>query len=124
MTDNERLINQMVDSAYARLAEGKPDMLDPVVIMLILDGDRIVEVLSMIPDFKNLTGSVKVTLLTRYYPHDSEEQVEVGIVTATTTRIDTRASGRQSRVKVESDILGSDWRLGVVRFDLVPGGNR
>ena len=88
------------------------------------DGNYNFDVFSMVPDFKGLTGSVKVTLLTREYPQDGEEQVDVGTVTATTTRIDTRASGRQGRVKFASSIVGSDWRQGTIRFDWARAGER
>ncbi len=86
------------------------------------DGNRIYDVLTLIPDVKKLTGNLKVTLLMRAYPQDNEEQVDVGVITATTTRLDTDATGRQARLKFETDTLGSDWRMGTIRLDVVAGG--
>lgn len=90
----------------------------------IADGDSLVDILSIIPDFKSLSGSITLTLLTRYEPNASEEEVTVGSVDSSTRRIDTRASGRQVQLEIGSAATGTNWRLGQLRFDLQPAGRR
>jgi len=86
--------------------------------------DNLVEVLSLIPDFKNMSGTITLTLYTRFYPQDTENTETGGSVTSSTTTVDTRASGRQASVKISSSDTGTNWRYGSLRFDLVHGGER
>lgn len=90
----------------------------------ISDGDRIAHVTSYIPDFATLIGSVDISVMTRYYPNSEKIETDIGSVDPTTTQLDLRASGRQVAVKIKSENLGADWRLGVVRFTIEPGGRR
>lgn len=91
---------------------------------MIGDGNRVVEVLSLQPDIGNQSGSVHATLLTRYYPQDSEEQRTVGEITTATTKLDVRASGRVAKVQFAGQDAGTNWNLGVVLLEMVPGGER
>jgi len=90
----------------------------------IADGDAAVEILGYLPDFKDLTGTIKVEILTRYYPHGPEETHLVGIVDASTERLSVRASGRQARMRFSTDDVGDNWRMGIVRLELKPAGRR
>lgn len=88
------------------------------------DGHHTMEIFNVIPDFEDLSGTVTLTLLTRYYPHDTEIQRAVGSVTTTTTKMDMRASGRQTALKLSDSGVGDFWRLGTVRMEVERGGER
>ena len=88
----------------------------------IAEGARIANVMGYIPDFAKLVGHVDVSIFTRYYPNSTEFEVDVGSVDPTTEKLDLRASGRQSSMEFSSNIIGADWRLGVIRLDIEPGG--
>jgi len=73
----------------------------------------------MIPDEKTL-GDVSATFKTRFYPTGSE--LEFGPFSmANPTSL--RFTGRQVRMRVSGNSQ-SDWRVGIMRLDAVPGGQR
>ena len=88
----------------------------------------------MIPDVK-FTGdggsdqAINVVMKTRNFPGQSLTSDQTSSFTATTTKIDMRARGRQASVRFESDDdgsapLGVGFRLGGTRLDLQPNGRR
>jgi hypothetical protein len=87
-------------------------------------GNAMLDVLSFYPDFKNVTGPIDLVLLTRDYPQAAEEKHEIGALVGGTTRIDCRARGRQAGLRISSDLIGTDWRLGTVHVEVVEGGQR
>lgn len=88
------------------------------------DGHYTMEIFNVIPDFEDLVGTVTLTLLTRYYPHDTEFQRAVGTVSPTTTKLDIRASGRQTALQLDGSGVGDFWRLGTVRMEVERAGER
>jgi hypothetical protein len=83
------------------------------------DGDRLMVAKQLIAD-ENTQGSVGVQFITKFAPNGSE--------TTKTYTIDSiytpvRFTGRQVEMKVTGDSL-TDWRVGVMRLDAVPGGQR
>lgn len=90
----------------------------------IAQGDRMMEILSIYPDFKDLTGEIDLALLTRDYPQDVEERVELGPVMPGTTQLDARAAGRQVALEISSKDVGSFWRYGLIRAEVEEGGQR
>lgn len=91
---------------------------------MIGDGDRVMDILSVMPDFKNLTGTLTLTLLTRYYPQDTQTEETTDVITSTLPQADMRASGRQAQIKLAANQVGNNWRVGTFRFDLQPGSER
>ena len=89
----------------------------------------------VIPDVK-FTGTgtdqtINMVLKARNYPGDSLTTDQTTSFTSTTTKIDTRARGRQAAIRFESDDDGSDgvreglgFRIGATRLDLQPNGRR
>ena len=89
----------------------------------------------VIPDVK-FTGTgtdqtINMVLKARNYPGDSLTTDQTTPFTSTTTKIDTRARGRQAAIRFESDDDGSDgvreglgFRIGATRLDLQPNGRR
>lgn len=91
------------------------------------DGGWLLRVTEMTPDFKVLVGTIDLTLNARAYP----QQPDIDVVTKgpftiapTTEKIDPKIKGRQVSLRVESDALGDDWRMGTWRARLRPHGRR
>lgn len=78
----------------------------------------------LVPDFKRLVGSVDVTVFGRDYPGAPLRTENAGAVTATTERLDPRFRGRQVGIRIESNDLGDDWRMGTWRIIAGPIGAR
>ena len=98
--------------------------------------DQFMSVRRIIPDvgFRNSTGTPQVTLTlnARTYPGSGTTQTESGTAVRTATtpvdkfteQIDVRLRGRAVSLKIESDEVNTQWRLGTTRIDLRPDGRR
>ena len=90
----------------------------------IADGENFSFINKVIPDFKNQTGNVTITLKTRDYPNSTKVNGEAITVSNTTPFYNSRIRGRQSAVRIESTELGSNWRFGTLRINVRPDGKR
>lgn len=105
---------------------------DPIVAYIqsgyfdIGDGDNMIFMKRFIPDFKNQQGNLEVQLKLRAYPQTtaSPSSLDPYLVTPTTSKIDTRARGRQISVRIESYDLDTFWKYGTLRVDIQPDGLR
>lgn len=90
------------------------------------DGDNVMFMRRFIPDFKNQVGNISVQLFLRSYPQSTatSSSLDPYTVTPTTTKVDTRARGRQMSLRIVSDELNSRWRFGTWRVDIQPDGMR
>jgi hypothetical protein len=90
------------------------------------DGDDLMYMKRFIPDFKNQLGDLTVNLLLRAYPQSTAivGSLDPYIITPTTSKVDTRARGRQISLKITSDDLNTNWRFGTLRIDIQPDGRR
>ena len=88
------------------------------------DGDQFLSISRFIPDFKNQTGTVDVTVKSRPYPSASQTTNGPYAITTSTTKQDPRIRGRQLALRIESDAIDEDWRYGTLRFDGKPDGLR
>ena len=88
------------------------------------DGDQFMSISRFIPDFKNQTGTVDVTVKTRPYPAGTQTNHGSYAITTSTTKKDTRIRGRQIAIRVASDAADEDWRYGTLRLDMKPDGLR
>ena len=88
------------------------------------DGDQFLSISRFIPDFKNQTGTVDLTVKARPYPAASQTSHGPYAITTSVTKQDTRIRGRQLALRVESDAVDEDWRYGTMRFDGKPDGLR
>ena len=87
-------------------------------------GEKLMSIRRFIPDFKNLEGTVNVSLIFRDYPASSSRTSGPFAITTSTTKVDTRARGRQGSVKISTDALNTKWRYGTYRADVHPDGMR
>ncbi len=100
------------------------------------DGQEFQFIKRAIPDVKFTgdsggTQTINFVLKARNYPGQSLTTDQTSSFTGTTTKIDTRARGRQAAVRFESDDdasagvrTGVGFRIGATRLDLQPNGRR
>jgi len=87
-------------------------------------GEQLMSISRFIPDFKNLSGTVNISLKFRDYPASTQRTNGPFAVTTSTTKIDTRAHGRQGAIRIESSAVDTAWRFGTYRAEIRPGGLR
>jgi len=90
------------------------------------DGEYMMKIRRVIPDFLTQTGNARVTLNLKNYPTDAEASSSLGPFTTTTstTKIDTRARARAIALKVDNTGLTQHWKLGTFRLDIQADGRR
>ena len=90
------------------------------------DGEYIMKIRRVLPDFLQQTGDARVTLNLKNYPTDAQASSSLGPFTTTTStdKIDTRARARAISLKVDNTSTGQHWKLGTFRLDIQPDGRR
>ena len=90
------------------------------------DGEFMLKIRRIIPDFLTQTGDARVTLNLKNYPTDAQASSSLGPFTSTTstTKIDTRARARAVSLKVDNTSTTQHWKLGTFRLDIQPDGRR
>jgi len=90
------------------------------------DGEYMMKIRRVIPDFLTQTGSARVTLNLKNYPTDTEASSSLGpfTVDSDTTKVDTRARARAIALKVDNTSITQHWKLGTFRLDIQPDGRR
>ncbi len=88
------------------------------------EGDRLMFVRRMVPDFDIDSGTVTVRLLTRRYSQSDQVEELIGVVDESTEKIDTRIRGRQASIRICSFRVGDKWRYGALRLDMQTDGRR
>jgi len=90
------------------------------------DGEYMMKIRRIIPDFLTQTGDATVTLNLRDFPNQAQSSSSLGPFTATTstTKIDTRARARAISLKISNSSTGQHWKLGTFKLDIQPDGRR
>ena len=90
------------------------------------DGEIFLAMRRFIPDFKNLQGSIQMTLAVKRYPSQSSTATALSpfTITTSTTKVDTRARGRYANINIQNTNISEDWRFGTLNLDLQPDGRR
>jgi len=90
------------------------------------DGESIMRVSRIIPDFVSQTGNAIIQLDVRDYPNDAAASSPLGPFTLTTStkKIDTRARARAIALTISNTALDTSWKLGTFRLDIQAGGRR
>ena len=84
------------------------------------EGDRVMSVQSMYPDEKT-AGQVQGTITGRFYPNaDAITSATFDMANPTSLRF----TARQMQLALSSTEDGTDWRVGLPRFTVTPGGRR
>lgn len=85
------------------------------------DGNDLMRVLSMIPDFDDFEGGCDVTVMAYRYPN-STPTTTTQSVTATTEKMDFRITGRQVQLKFDGNSAPAFMRTGQITVDARPTG--
>jgi hypothetical protein len=90
------------------------------------DGEYMMKIRRVIPDFIAQTGDARVTLNLRDFPNDAQVSSSLGpfTVNSSTQKIDTRARARSISLKIDNTAAGQFWRVGTFRIDYQPDGRR
>ena len=90
------------------------------------DGEFMMKIRRVLPDFLAQTGDSRITLNLRDFPNDTQASSTLGpfTITSGTQKIDTRARARQISLKVENTSTSQFWKLGTFRIDYQPDGRR
>ena len=91
----------------------------------IADGDELMSVSKLVPDFDNLANTMTATLTLEQYPQSASNVTATGSITSTTEKIDVRGRGRAVKIKYETNTVDDTaWRLGSTKLQLRPDGRR
>jgi len=90
------------------------------------DGEFMMKIRRVIPDFLTQTGDAVVTLNLRDFPNDTQASSTLGpfTITSGTQKIDTRARARSISLKIANTSTSQFWKLGTFRIDYQPDGRR
>ena len=90
------------------------------------DGENIMRVSRIIPDFINQQGNSIIQLDLRNYPNDAAASSSLGpfTISSTTTKVDTRARARSIALTISNTAVDTSWKLGTFRLDIHAGGRR
>ena len=89
------------------------------------DGDELMSVSKLVPDFDNLTNNMTATLTLEQYPQSADTTTTSGTISSTTEKIDVRGRGRAVKIKYETNTVNdTPWRLGSTKLQLRPDGRR
>ena len=90
------------------------------------DGEFMMKIRRVIPDFLSQTGDTRVTLNLRDFPNDSQASSTLGpfTITSSTQKIDTRARARSISLKIDNTSTTQFWKVGTFRIDYQPDGRR
>ena len=90
------------------------------------DGENIMRVSRIIPDFISQQGTSIIQLDLRNYPSDTAVSSSLGpfSITSSTTKVDTRARARAIALTISNTAVDTSWKLGTFRLDIQTGGRR
>lgn len=90
----------------------------------IEEGDKIMFMSRIIPDFDISHGNLEFTIEAKEYPTGTTITKGPYTINSSTKKIDFRSRGRQAAVRVSSSDSGVSWRYGSIRLAIQPDGER
>jgi len=88
------------------------------------EGNAIMFMNRLIPDYDISSGQIKVKLITKKYPESTSEITKEFDIFSNTEKVDFRARGRQAKIRVSCGSNNTSWRWGSVRLALQGDGER
>ena len=90
------------------------------------DGENIMRVSRIVPDFISQSGNTVIQLDLRNYPNNTAASSSLGpfTITSATTKVDTRARARAVALTISNTAVDTSWKLGTFRLDIHAGGRR
>jgi hypothetical protein len=91
----------------------------------ISNGDRAVDLFGFIPDFERIMGTVDVELTLQLYPMSTPTTETFSVeADGSTPMIDLRSDAKMVGYQIDTNAVDGDFRLGVPRVNVQPGGAR
>ena len=90
----------------------------------VQDGNTLMFIDRIIPDYDISDGSIQFTLKLKKYPAGPEITKGPYTITGSTQKVDLRARGRQANIRVDSDSATTSWSWGAPRMSMQPDGDR
>jgi len=90
----------------------------------VQDGNAIMFMNRLIPDFDLSTGKLRIKITTKKYPESTESVTKEFDIAGTTTKMDFRARGRQAKIRVSCNSQNASWKWGSVRLATQGDGER
>jgi hypothetical protein len=87
------------------------------------EGEFMMRISRIIPDYGTQTGDSRITLSTKAFPSSTAVATN-HTATTSTTQLFTRSRARQIAIKVGNTSTGQTWRMGTFRLDIHAGGRR
>jgi hypothetical protein len=89
------------------------------------DGDQLMSVSKLVPDFDNLTNTMTARLTLEQYPQSSANVQTTGSITSTTEKVSVRGRGRAVKIRYTTNTVDDTaWRLGSQKLEIRPDGRR
>ena len=88
------------------------------------DGNAIMFMNRIIPDYDLSGGKIKMKFTTKQYPESTESITKEFDITNTTDKVNFRSRGRQAKVRVSCDSNNASWRWGSIRLGIQGDGAR
>ena len=91
----------------------------------IADGDQLMSISKLVPDFDNLTNTMTARLTLEQYPQSSANVQTSGSITSSTEKINVRGRGRAVKIRYTTNTVNdTPWRLGSQMLQIRPDGRR
>jgi len=88
------------------------------------DGDNLMMVRRVTPDFADLVGGATVTMTGKMWPQGTESEKSFGTLGSTTKYLAARIKARQVKVRYSGSSAPASGRLGRMTFDVQPSGEK
>jgi hypothetical protein len=90
----------------------------------VADGNAIMFMNRIIPDYDLSGGKIKMKIITKEYPESIDSVTKEFNIYNTTQKVNFRARGRQAKVRVSCASNNASWRWGSIRLGLQGDGSR
>jgi hypothetical protein len=91
----------------------------------IADGDQLMSISKLVPDFDNLANTMTARLTLEQYPQSSSNVTSNASITSTTEKVSVRGRGRAVKIRyTTSTVDDTPWRLGSQKLEIRPDGRR
>jgi hypothetical protein len=120
-------VSRIYDNEVPDLFTGKGLKIDSFIESAdfgIGDGNEMLFVDRLIPDIEINNGQLSFTIQTKEFPNGTLKTKGPFNVTQSTNTVRFRSRGRQARIKLENNAIGTEWRYGDLRLDIQDDGLR
>jgi len=90
----------------------------------VADGNAIMFMNRVIPDYDLSGGKIKMKIITKEYPESTDSVTKEFDIFNTTQKVNFRSRGRQAKVRVSCACNNASWRWGSIRLGLQGDGGR